>query len=115
MTDLEDRSVRVFEHGKAKIEIPEELTILEDGQQPADGQICWRFLSQKDGDKRVVWNSDSIPEINAAKSMFQTLVSQGMTPYRVAAGGGASPSVMNEFDPTAEEVIFMPTKMIAAG
>lgn len=111
-----DRRVRTIEHGRSNVEIPEELTILEDGQQPAANQICWRFLSQKDGDKRVVWNSGSIPEINAARSMFQELVSQGMTPYRVGSPGGrASPNVMDEFDPTAEEVIFIPTKMIAAG
>lgn len=114
-TAVLDRSVRTFEHGKMTIEIPEELTILEDGQQPEPFQVCWRFLSQKDGDKRVVWNSGSIPEINAAKSMFQTLVSKGMTPYRVGSGGRATPTVMNEFDAGAEEVIFMPTKMIVAG
>jgi hypothetical protein len=114
-TAVADRGIRTFEHGKVAIEIPDELTILEDGQEPEPYQVCWRFLSQKDGDKRVVWNSGSIPEINAAKSMFQKLVAEGMTPYRVGTGGSASPTVMDEFDPTAEEVIFMPTKMIAAG
>ncbi len=110
-----DRMLRTIEHAREMVEIPPELTILEDGQNPEPGQVCWRFLSQKDGDKRVVWNSGSIPEINAAKEMFQELVSQGMTPYRVEPGGGASPRVMDEFDASAEEVIFMPTKMIAAG
>lgn len=110
-----DREIYTIENGKQSVTIPEELNILQDGENPQPNQICWRFLSQKDGDKRVVWDAHSIPEINAAKDMFQDLVSQGMTPYRVDPNGKASPEVMDEFDPTAEEVIFLPTKMIAAG
>lgn len=109
------REIFTIQDGRQSVNIPDELTILEDGETPQPYQVCWRFLSQKDGDKRVVWDAHSIPEINAAKTMFQELVAQGMTPYRVGAGGQASPQVMDEFDPTAEEVIFMPTKMIAAG
>lgn len=110
-----DREILTIEKGNQSVTVPDELTILADGETPKPNQVCWRFLSQKDGDKRVVWDAHSIPEINAAKEMFQDLVAQGMTPYRVGADGRSTPEVMDEFDPTAEEVIFMPTKMIAAG
>jgi hypothetical protein len=111
-----ERSVRTLEFSNSMgVAIPDELQVLEDGQQPGDGQTLWRFLSQKDGDKRIVWNRGSIPDITAARQMFLDCVAQGMTPYRVGAGGRASADVMTEFDPSAEEVIFMPTKMIVGG
>jgi ABC-type Fe3+ transport system substrate-binding protein len=111
-----ERSVRTLQFSNAGlVNIPDELQVLDDGQQPEKGQTLWRFLSQKDGDKRIVWSRGSIPEINAARQMFLDCVAQGMTPYRVGVGGKASADVMTEFDASAEEVIFMPTAMITGG
>ncbi len=76
---------------------------------------CFRIISQKDGDKRVVWCRKVIAEIQAAKKMFMDLISKGMVPYKVGVSGNASAEVMDEFDPTAEEVIFMPVRAIAGG
>jgi len=76
---------------------------------------CFRILSQKDGDKRVVWCRKVIAEIKAAKKMFMDLISKGMTPYKVGVNGAATSVVMDEFDPLAEEVIFMPMKAIRGG
>lgn len=112
MTTVSERTVQGFTHNE--IPIPDELRILGDFQDPDPTDCVFRVLSQKDGDKRVVWNRNSIPEINAAKQMFASLIAEGMVPYRVGAGGLAA-DVMDEFDPSAQEVIFMPTKMIAGG
>ncbi len=76
---------------------------------------CFRIMSQKDGDKRVVWCRRVIAEIKSAKKMFMDLLSKGMVPYKVGVDGKASAEVMSEFDPTAEEVIFMPVRAIAGG
>jgi len=76
---------------------------------------CFRILSQKDGDKRVVWNRMVMAEIKAAKKMFMDLLKQGMVPYKVGVDGKAMVEEMQEFDATAEEVIFMPVKAVSGG
>jgi len=130
--------MKVAEHGSRTIdcfakqtyEIPPELLILDEenvegdfmeqcakeseGMAPPDFG-CFRIMSQKDGDKRVVWCRRILSEIAAAKKMFLDLLSKGMIPYKVGVGGKASSVVMKEFDPTAEEVIFMPVRAIAGG
>ncbi|MHA2279730.1 MAG: hypothetical protein ACXAC5_02385 [Promethearchaeota archaeon] len=47
--------------------------------------------------------------------MFLDLIAQGMVPYRVGVDGQATAEVMDEFDATAEEIIFMPVRAIAGG
>lgn len=76
---------------------------------------CFRIMSPKEGDKRVVWCRRVIAEIKAAKQMFLDLISQGMIPYKVGVDGEATAEEMTEFDPTAEEIIFMPVQAIAGG
>lgn len=99
----------------SKCEIPDQLKVVEDvkGVAPA-GHGMFRILS-KDGDTRVVWNRYSIAEVREAKSMFDDLIAKGMVPYQVDANGQSTPVVMQEFDPSAEEVIFMPIQMIVGG
>jgi len=76
---------------------------------------CFRIMSPKDGDKRLVWCRNVIAEIKAAKKMFLDLISKGMMPYKVGVDGNATAEEMKEFDPTAEEIIFLPVKAIAGG
>ena len=76
---------------------------------------CFRILSQKDGDKRIVWCKRLLPQIQDAKKMFLDLIKEGMVPYIVGVDGKATSRVMKEFDPTAEEVIFMPQAAIRGG
>lgn len=110
----EDRVINCF--AKGKYTVPDILQILgsEAGYNSALNG-CFRILSQEDGDKRVVWCRNVIAEIKAAKKMFMDLLSQGMVPYKVGVDGNATSQVMDEFDPTAEEIIFMPVKAIAGG
>lgn len=97
-----------------EIEVPECLSILE-GSTPPKGCGMFKILTKEDGDKRVVWDSTVMQEIIAAKEMFDKLVAQGLVPYRVDQGGKATEQVMQKFDPTAEEVIFLPVQMVAGG
>lgn len=112
MTTLQVNNIGTME---TEIELPDELSVLEDGATPKVGYGCFRIMTKEDGDKRVVWRKESIPEINAAKDMFVKLVEQGMQPYRVGEDGQASAEIMREFDPSAEEVIFLPLQAVRAG
>lgn len=105
--------------GTLECDIPEELTILDDQNydefvgKPNFGVV--RVMHPKYGDRRVVWNRMNLAEISAAKRMFTDLIQQGMVPYKVGTNGQPTADVMDEFDPTAQEVIFLPVKMVAAG
>ncbi len=125
-----NRTIDCF--AKETYDVPPELTVMGPGCSldfaelaAIAGQLevavsaenfgCFRMLSQKDGDKRVVWCRRVIAEIRAAKQMFLDLISKGMIPYKVGVDGQTSAEEMKEFDPTAEEVIFMPIRAIAGG
>jgi hypothetical protein len=97
-----------------KINIPELLRVVDDVVPPPKHGI-FHIVNWKDGDKRVVWDSDSLAEIRAAKEMFDDLTKQGLKPYKVGVGGKASSDEMKEFDPMAEQVIFLPIKMAMGG
>jgi hypothetical protein len=98
------------------IDIPESLRICQETDRILSIDMgCFRIMTPKDGDKRVIWCRNVIAEIKAAKNMFLDLIAQGMVPYRVGVDGQATAEVMDEFDATAEEIIFMPVRAIAGG
>jgi len=97
------------------VEVPDEIQILEDGQSPAEGHFCFRILDPLKGDERLTWDSRDFRQIKAAKDMFVNLIKKGLKPFKVGVGGKASSEVMSEFDPTAEEVIFLPQALVAGG
>lgn len=74
----------------------------------------FRILNQKDGDKRLVWNRLSLADMNEASRMFDQFTAEGLQGYRVG-GDGRQGERMEKFDPTAEEVIFLPIKLVAGG
>lgn len=111
-TQENERTIETFT--KKTLPIPDELRVT-DGTCQADGDCVFRIMSQKDGDKRVVWNKFSIPEINAANQLFKDLIAEGMVPYKVGVDGKATSEVMTEFDATAEEVIFLPIRAVVGG
>lgn len=98
------------------VEVPDDLHVLTDGENTSVVEHgCFRIVTAKDGDKRIIWCRNVMAEISAAKRMFLDLITKGMVPYKVGLDGHASATVMKEFDPTAEEVIFMPVAAIAGG
>lgn len=100
---------------KENVTIPNGLKILKDKEAVNKWERCFRFLTAKDGDKRVVWDSRDMDQIEEAKAMFDDAVAKGLVPYRVGLDGKASSEVMDEFDPEAEEVIFLPIAQVAGG
>lgn len=99
-----------------QIEIPASLQVLENpADRPATGHCVMRVLTPKDGDKRVVWDSNSFAQISDAKEMFDKLVLEGLVPYRAGVNGQATSEIMAEFDPHAEEIIFLPISLMTGG
>lgn len=97
------------------VRIPDELKVLDDNETVEAGHRCWRIMSKHDGDKRVVWDSTSIGQIAEAKKLFAKLKAEGMVAYRVGTDGKMSSEEMTEFDPHAEEVIFVQMKHVVGG
>lgn len=116
-TEVAEREqIECFAHNV--IEVPSALRALTDKEADVDAAAdmgCFRILTRKDGDKRVVWCRKVIAEIQAAKQMFMELVAAGMRPYRVGVDGVRTVEIMDEFDPTAEEVIFQEIAPISGG
>jgi hypothetical protein len=100
---------------KGSITVSEKLQILKDKEQPKAGWRCFRVLTPKDGDKRVTWDSADLDQINEAKLLFDQLIQEGLVPYRVGVNGNATSEVMDEFDPDAEEVIFIAVAAAVTG
>jgi len=91
-----------------QVKIPDSLQLLPDGERPKKNQHLFRIMTAKDGDKRVVWDNRDLDQIADAKAMFDACIEEGLVPYRVDFNGKVTSEVMDEFDPDAEEVIFLP-------
>lgn len=97
------------------VELPDGIHVLPDGQNLPLGHFCFRILDPLKGDERLTWDSRDFRQIKAAKDLFVGLIKKGLKPFRVGIGGKATSEVMKEFDPKAEEVIFLPQAMVAGG
>lgn len=95
------------------VEVPEGIQILE-GHVP-EGHFCFRILDPEKGDERLTWDSMDFRQIKAAKELFVNLIKKGLKPFRVGLDGKATSEAMSEFDPNAEEVIFLPQALVAGG
>lgn len=119
MTTTAERSIEVplvkNSNITENIAIPDKLKILRDQEKVKKWERCFRFLTPKDGDKRIVWDSRDMSQIEEAKVMFDECVAKGLVPYRVGVDGNASSDIMDEFDPDAEEVIFLPIARVQGG
>ena len=101
---------------KETIEVPAELHIVDDaGEIPATHNRMFRILSQEKGDERITWDSRSLADIRAAKEMFISFIKKGLKPFKVGLNGKATAEVMREFDPLAEEIIFLPQALVTGG
>ncbi len=98
-----------------KIEVPEGVQILEAGAETPAGFHMFRILHPLIGDERLCWDATNFADIKGAKKLFVELIEKGLTPYRVGVGGKASSEVMDEFDPHAEEVIFLSHQLVVGG
>src|SRR6516162_10002851 len=89
-------------HITDNITVPASLRVLKDTEKANKWERTFRFLTPKDGDKRIVWDSRDMDQIEEAKAMFDECIAKGLVPYRVGTDGKASAEVMDEFDPDAE-------------
>jgi hypothetical protein len=58
----------------------------------------------KEGDTKVIWDSDQQAEVDAARAQFDALKKKGYAAFNVKKDGEKG-SVMKEFDPDAEKII----------
>jgi hypothetical protein len=111
----------ILGNAKTEIDIPFHAQVLEDDQEVQQGQFCFSIMNPVDGDKRIVWDSNDMTQIQEAKDLFDKLVEEGMIPYCVGVDGEKA-EPMTTFNPFAEEilmgdkeVIFTPQKALAGG
>ena len=114
MPTLDISSLKGSNHGFS-LNIPDTLRLLEVGEKITPGMCVMRVPTPKHGDRRVVWNSNNFAEICDAKACFDELVMQGLTPYKVGVDGKPTSEVMTEFDPHAEEIFFVPMRLVQGG
>lgn len=82
--------------------------ILEEAQKTlAPGQHVLCAMSPKDGDVKVVWNSDNEDEVATARKTFDDLKAKRFAAFRVDKKGGKA-TQMSTFDPDAEAIIMAP-------
>lgn len=110
--NLIDRNKRLNRTVDTILEVADDSTIGKFEHNKSFG--IFRILDQTDGDKRLVWNRLSMADISEADRMFKQFMSEGLSPYRVG-GDGKQGAAMDKFDPTAEEVIFLPIKLVVGG
>ena len=103
--------------GKTKqLEISDKLQTLDDpGAVPPKGYCCMRIPTEKDGDKRVIWDKEDLEQIAEAEITFNRLLTEGMEAYRVGVDGKKTAEKIYEFDAHAEEIIFVQLQMVAGG
>lgn len=121
----QERVIRCFTQGHGMHEsevacpVPDPILIVKDSEmtQFKDRQTfgMFRVLTRLDGDKRVVWNKFSLPEIEAARQMFADLIKKGLAAFKVDSKGKQTSEIMQEFDPQAEEILFVPVKALCPG
>ncbi len=113
MPEVAERVLNTFT--KRKIPVPDALRLLKDGEEAGENFGVFKVLSKESGDERVVWDRRNLPDINAARNLFNDLIAEGMVPYCVGTGGKRTSDVMREFDPHAGQVIFVPQPAIVGG
>lgn len=60
------------------------------------------------GDTKIMWDSDSEDEVDAAKSTFDKLLKKGYIAFRAEGKDGHQGEKINKWDPSAERLIMVP-------
>jgi hypothetical protein len=59
------------------------------------------------GDQKVMWDSSSTDEVDAARETFKRLTKAGYLAYRAEGKKGEQGTQIREFDPDAERIILV--------
>lgn len=62
----------------------------------------------RSGDMRVIWDRNVTSEIDAARTMFESLKKKRYIAYRAIGEKGDKGEIINNFDYTAERIIMVP-------
>lgn len=60
------------------------------------------------GDNKYLWDKNDATSVKLAKKHFEDCRKEGMLAYKVIGKDGTKGEQINEFDPTAERIIFTP-------
>ncbi len=60
------------------------------------------------GDKKTIWDRNDEVEVEAARKEFNHFRAKGYMAYKVEGKDGKKGTVLHEFDPEAERMIFCP-------
>lgn len=60
------------------------------------------------GDTKHIWDKDKEEEVEAARTLFDSLTKKGYRAFKVTGKNGDKGDQMKKFDPDAERVIFAP-------
>lgn len=101
------------EHVKAAGANPETLKLFEErGKNPDDFPELSMFeiinYRQYDGDTKHMWDPNNADEVDAARTMFETLKKKGYTIFTVDKKTGEKDVQTREFDANAKAYIFVP-------
>lgn len=81
------------------------MSTIETTQAP--NQRVMRIMDPKEGDLKIVWDSDNTDEVAQAKKTFDELRKKGMAAFRVNKKGEKT-KTLSEFDPDAEAMVLAP-------
>lgn len=60
------------------------------------------------GDTKIIWDKRNSDEVDAARATYKSLTKKGYRAFHVTGKDGLQGDQMDEFDPNAERVIFIP-------
>lgn len=100
--------LQVFSSVEEDFAVPASLRSLGLGEKLPPKHGVMRIPTRQ-GDDRIVWDSDNFEEIREAKETFDGLVLKGMTPTY------SNGDTMSQFDPYAEQICFIPIGLIRGG
>lgn len=95
--------------------VPENMAVMAGEQEPAEHHGVFRILNPRSGDDRLTWDKRDFQATKEARRTFLELIQKGFKPFRVGPNGRRSNEAMQEFDPTAQQVLFVPMAPVAGG
>jgi len=100
---------------KEHLALPDGIVLLEHDQEPDPESGVFRILNPSSGDDRLTWDKRDFRAMQDARQTYIDLVKKGFKPFRVDATGKQTTEAMQEFDPLAQQVIFVPMRPVMGG
>lgn len=72
------------------------------------GSINEMAVMDSTGDTKVIWDTDSKDEVDAARAMFDQLIKKGYQAFSVKGKSGERDERIKKFDPALGMIIMVP-------